>query len=94
MDRLDVLMREERLRIRDDTAPPRVSTRNRIERDVLLMSRGSWVQVTHARAKSIARVVRRLGGQATVYKTSEAFSVCKVLEAPWSMAGSSSPGSM
>lgn len=77
------MLRSERPRIRDDAPPPRMLTRNRIERDVRLMVRGSWVQVTHARAKSMARVVRALGGQATVYKTSDVFSVCKVLEAPW-----------
>lgn len=77
------MMRSERPRIRDDEAPPRMMMRSRIERDVRLMVRGSWVQDTHARAKSMARVVRRLGGQAMVYRTSELFSVCKVLEAPW-----------
>lgn len=79
----DVLMRSERVRIRSDEPPPRMATRSTIERDVRLMARGEWVQVTHARAKSMQRVVRALGGQATVYKTSELFSVCRVLEAPW-----------
>lgn len=71
-------------RIRDDEAPPRVFPRSKIEREVLKMRRGSWVHVEHNRAKSFARVVRKLGGQATVYMTSDLLSVCKVLEAPWS----------
>lgn len=57
--------------------------RGEIARLVQSMQRGSWVQETHARAKSFARVIRQLGGRSIVYRTSDLFSVCKVLEAPW-----------
>lgn len=80
----EVMLRSERPRVRDDEAPPRQLTRSRIGMEVLTMRRGSWIQVTHAQAKSYQRVIRQKGGQATVYRTSELFSVCKVLEAPWS----------
>lgn len=81
----DILLRSERPRIRDDEPPPRQLMNSRIARDVLEMRRGSWVQVTHQRAKSYARVIRQKGGQAMVYRTSETFSVCRVLEAPWAV---------
>lgn len=80
------MLRAERPRVRDDEAPPRLKQRGELARLVMTMQRGSWVQEPHIRAKSIQRMVRQLGGQATVYKTSELFSVCKVLDAPW-MAG-------
>jgi hypothetical protein len=80
----DVLLREERHpRIRADEAPPRLGRASAIERTVRLMQRGEWVMVPHARAKSMQRVVRQLGGHATYYKTSDTFSCLKVLDAPW-----------
>lgn len=80
----DVLLREERVpRVRSDEAPPRLGRSSAIERTVRLMARGDWVMVPHARAKSMQRVVRQLGGHATFYKTSDAFSCLKVLDAPW-----------
>ena len=84
------MLRAERPRVRDDEAPPRMMMRGEFARIVLTMQRGSWVQDTHVRAKSLQRAVRQLGGQATVYKTSDLFSVCKILEAPW-MQGLDSP---
>lgn len=77
------MLRAERSRVRDDEAPPRLKQRGDISRLVQSMQRGSWVQEPHVRAKSFARVIRQLGGRAIVYRTSDLFSVCKVLEAPW-----------
>lgn len=82
----DVMMRSERsLRIRNDAPPPRMTTRNKLEHEVRQMTKGSWVQVAHERANTVRRMVTKLGGQATVYKTSDLYSVCLVLEAPWAL---------
>lgn len=77
------MLQAEKPRIRSDEAPPRAPRRGAMERDVLSMSRGDWTMRTHVQARSLQRVVRRLGGNATRYKTSEVFSVVKVLDAPW-----------
>lgn len=78
------MLRDERHpRIRSDAAPPRLGRSSALEHTVRQMSRGDWVQVPHARAKSMQRVVRQLGGHSTHYKTSDTFSCFKVLDAPW-----------
>jgi hypothetical protein len=78
------MLREERVPIiRSDEAPPHYGRSQTLESVVRRMSRGDWVSVTPARAKAMQRIVKRLGGNSTAYKTSEAFSCFKVLDAPW-----------
>lgn len=71
-------------RIRSDEAPPRLA-RNKggIEVTVRKMMRGEWLMMPHAQCKSHRAVVRHLGGSCSVYRTSELFSVIKILDAPW-----------
>ena len=78
-----MLMQAEKPRIRSDDAPPRLPRVGALKRTALAMSRGEWLMVSHAQARSMQRVVARLGGHATRYRTSDCFSVVKVLDAPW-----------
>jgi len=78
-----VMMRSERPRIRSDEAPPRMPRVSSPERDVLKMARGEWMMLTHAEAKTRQKIVKRLGGSSTVYRTSDMFWCFKVLDAPW-----------
>lgn len=50
------------------------------------MNRGSWILASPQRAKSLQRIVKRLGGSSTYYRidaTSQQQACFKVLDAPW-----------
>jgi hypothetical protein len=78
-----MLWDERHPRIRSDAAPPRMGKVSALEQTVRKMVRGDWVHVSHAQARSMQRIVRRLGGNSTWYRTSDTFSCFKVLDAPW-----------
>lgn len=69
-------------RIRSDEAPPRLGS-SKCKKIVLSMNRGDWLLVSKSRAKWLSEIVRELGGNSTMYKTSEMFHCFKILEAPW-----------
>ena len=78
------MLREERFpRIRSDAAPPRGGRISDLEKTVRQMQRGQWVSVPEVKARSMQRIVRRLGGNSTWYRTSDLLCCFKVLDAPW-----------
>jgi hypothetical protein len=78
-----MLMQAEKLRIRNDIAPNRMSYVSDLGKTVMNMCRGEWVMVTETQARSMGKIVKRLGGSATRYKANDIFYVFKILESPW-----------